>query len=182
MGEQPSDVVPGWEGSVGPFRKDYGKPHVYARNVQSGSGNCVCGAHLGHRRHVQAAPGIDIPDRMRDSGHSPGEAIRARARTLREAAEVEVPSTRRPFDQRAPKLIVLARTYLRAQDEASRQGLRPRSWLYVRDPEAMRGYSRARVWALQGWDEGRTAGELDRIRYAMAAGQMEWVSVAGLEP
>lgn len=58
-------AIPGWEGAVGPFRADYGRPHVYARDVHSGAGNCVCGAHLGHRRHVQAAPGVDVPDALR---------------------------------------------------------------------------------------------------------------------
>lgn len=58
-------AVPGWEGTVGPFKSQYGQPHVYARDVQSGAGNCVCGAALGHRRHVQAAPGVPIPDEMR---------------------------------------------------------------------------------------------------------------------
>lgn len=57
--------VAGWEGSQGPFQAQYSDPHVYARDVHSGAGNCVCGRHLGHRLHVQAAPGIDIPERMR---------------------------------------------------------------------------------------------------------------------
>lgn len=35
--------IPGWEGQVGPFPSEYGKPHVYARDVHSGAGNCVCG-------------------------------------------------------------------------------------------------------------------------------------------
>ena len=60
-----SDVVPGWEGSVGPFRSQYGMPHVYAREVHSGAGNCVCGRDLGDDLHVQAAPGVDVPERMR---------------------------------------------------------------------------------------------------------------------
>lgn len=58
-------TIPGWEGSVGPFPGQYGKPHVYARDVHSGAGNCVCGAALGDRRHVQAAPGVPVPDEMR---------------------------------------------------------------------------------------------------------------------
>lgn len=57
--------VPGWEGSLGPFKREYHLPHVYARDVQSGSGNCVCGSHLGHSKHVQAAPGVPIPDELR---------------------------------------------------------------------------------------------------------------------
>jgi len=65
-GAEPTrNTVPGWEGSVGPFRADYGKPHVYARSVHSGAGNCVCGADLGDARHVQAAPGVPVPDALR---------------------------------------------------------------------------------------------------------------------
>lgn len=60
-----SSNVPGWEGSVGPFRSQYGMPHVYAREVYSGAGNCVCGRDLGHRLHVQAAPGVAVPEHMR---------------------------------------------------------------------------------------------------------------------
>jgi hypothetical protein len=53
--------TPGWEGSVGPFPAQYRQPHVYARDVQSGAGNCVCGRDLGDRVHVQAAPGVPVP-------------------------------------------------------------------------------------------------------------------------
>lgn len=56
--------IPGWEGSVGPFPAQYHLPHVYARDVHSGAGNCVCGGALGESKHVQAAPGVDIPGRM----------------------------------------------------------------------------------------------------------------------
>lgn len=59
------DTVPGWEGSVGPFAEDYASPHVYARDVHSGAGNCVCGSDVAHKLHVQAAPGIEVPYRMR---------------------------------------------------------------------------------------------------------------------
>lgn len=58
-------IVPGWEGSIGPFPPQYNEPHVYARSVHSGAGNCVCGRHLGSSKHVQAAPGVPIPDRLR---------------------------------------------------------------------------------------------------------------------
>lgn len=51
--------VPGYEGTVGPFRSQYGQPHVYARDVHSGSGNCVCGNVLEDRLHVQIVPGVD---------------------------------------------------------------------------------------------------------------------------
>ena len=57
--------IPGWEGSLGPWPGQYGQPHVYARDIQSGAGNCVCGSALGDSVHVQAAPGVPIPDRMR---------------------------------------------------------------------------------------------------------------------
>jgi len=60
-----ADSVPGWEGAVGPFKAGYAQPHVYARDVYSGAGNCVCGSALGEDLHVQAAPGVDVPDRMR---------------------------------------------------------------------------------------------------------------------
>lgn len=57
--------VPGWEGSIGPFPGQYTHPHVYARDIYSGAGNCVCHAALGDEIHVQAAPGVDVPESMR---------------------------------------------------------------------------------------------------------------------
>lgn len=57
--------VPGLDGSVGPFRNEYGQPHVYARDVHSGAGNCVCARGLGDALHVEAAPGVPIPAAMR---------------------------------------------------------------------------------------------------------------------
>ncbi|HEV2452008.1 MAG TPA: hypothetical protein VGS62_08780 [Streptosporangiaceae bacterium] len=62
---EPRNEIPGWEGSIGPSPSQYGKPHVYARDICSGAGNCVCGRALGASVHVQAAPGIPIPDWMR---------------------------------------------------------------------------------------------------------------------
>lgn len=44
--------VPGWEGTQGPGPGQYGDPHVYARDVTSGSGNCACGREDTHRLHV----------------------------------------------------------------------------------------------------------------------------------
>lgn len=60
-----SKQIPGWEGSIGPGPGQYNDPHVYARDICSGAGNCVCGHALGDARHVQAAPGVPIPDSMR---------------------------------------------------------------------------------------------------------------------
>lgn len=53
--------IPGWEGTIGPSPSQYGAPHVYARDVHSGAGNCVCGRALRNSQHVQAAPGVPIP-------------------------------------------------------------------------------------------------------------------------
>lgn len=60
--------VPGYQGSIGPWPSQYGKPHVYARDVHSGAGNCVCGAGLQDARHTEAAPGVPVPERMRPAG------------------------------------------------------------------------------------------------------------------
>jgi predicted LPLAT superfamily acyltransferase len=60
-----TDNIPGWEGSVGPFHGDYRRPHVYARDIHSGTGNCVCGSDLGSWVHVAAAPGVPVPESMR---------------------------------------------------------------------------------------------------------------------
>lgn len=57
--------IPGLEGSVGPFPREYGQQHVYARDIHSGVGNCVCGGAPGDGRHVQIAPGVPVPDWMR---------------------------------------------------------------------------------------------------------------------
>lgn len=58
-GAQP---YPGYEGSVGPFGADeYVKPHVYARDVASGAGNCVCGTNPDDALHVEYAPGVPNP-------------------------------------------------------------------------------------------------------------------------
>lgn len=58
-------TVPGQEGAIGPFPGQYAQPHVYARNIHSGMGNCVCGRDVGHHLHVQAAPGVEVPERLR---------------------------------------------------------------------------------------------------------------------
>ena len=59
------DEAPGVEGRIGPGRGQYNFPHVYARDVQSGAGNCVCGSSLGNAVHLQAAPGVFIPHAFR---------------------------------------------------------------------------------------------------------------------
>lgn len=61
----PDKIIPGWEGAQGPFPHEYREPHVYARSIHSGAGNCVCGLWLDHELHVQAAPGVPIPEGMR---------------------------------------------------------------------------------------------------------------------
>jgi hypothetical protein len=63
-----TDRVPGWEGSIGPFPGQYGDPHVYARDIHSGAGSCVCSRALGDRLHVQAAPGVPVPVVLRAVG------------------------------------------------------------------------------------------------------------------
>lgn len=57
----PLPDVPGYEGAVGPGPDEYGRSHVYARDVASGAGNCVCGRELAHPLHTEAAPGVPIP-------------------------------------------------------------------------------------------------------------------------
>lgn len=59
------EIVPGWEGAVGPFPSQYPRPHVYARDIRSGAGNCVSGSGLPDAVHVQAAPGVPVPEGMR---------------------------------------------------------------------------------------------------------------------
>lgn len=51
-------MYPGYEGSVGPFKNEYNKPHVYARDVHSGAGNCVCGLAPQDEIHPELAPGV----------------------------------------------------------------------------------------------------------------------------
>ena len=58
--------VPGANGSLGPFGElEYCEPHVYARDITSGAGNCVCGCSLGDDLHTEAAPGVPVPDGAR---------------------------------------------------------------------------------------------------------------------
>lgn len=82
--------VPGDEGSIGPSPAQYGKPHVYARDVQSGAGNCVCGRHLGSSVHTQAAPGLDVPDqeRLAKAARSAAHELESLARHLRKGRAI----------------------------------------------------------------------------------------------
>lgn len=73
---------PGYAGSQGPFESEYSEPHVYARDIHSGAGNCVCGGGLGDPLHIQAAPGVDVPEHQRyayiDQKHRPHRTQDAR--------------------------------------------------------------------------------------------------------
>lgn len=60
---------PGYGGSQGPFEDDYSEPHVYARDIHSGAGNCVCGGGLGDPVHVEAAPGVEVPEHQRTTAY-----------------------------------------------------------------------------------------------------------------
>jgi 8-oxo-dGTP pyrophosphatase MutT (NUDIX family) len=64
-------IPPGWEGAQGPFEDEYSEPHVYARDIHSGAGNCVCGGGLGDSVHIQAAPGVDVPEHQRTALSDP---------------------------------------------------------------------------------------------------------------
>jgi hypothetical protein len=63
MPVMPQVPYPGYEGSVGPFRHEYSKPHVYARDIHSGTGNCVCGRDpRSSVLHPELAPGVPNPE------------------------------------------------------------------------------------------------------------------------
>lgn len=68
------DEVPGTCGSLGPLTEaEMCAPHVYARDVNSGAGNCVCGAALPDDLHTEAAPGIPVPAGWRQIAKSEPE-------------------------------------------------------------------------------------------------------------
>ena len=46
------EMFPGKEGAIGPFPAQYAEPHAFARDVNSGAGNCVCGAAVDDEIHV----------------------------------------------------------------------------------------------------------------------------------
>jgi Putative phage serine protease XkdF len=45
-------------------------PHVYARDITSAAGNCVCKAALGEDVHTLAAPGVEVPESAREVAKS----------------------------------------------------------------------------------------------------------------
>lgn len=100
------NTIPGWEGSIGPFPAQYGEPHVYARDVHSGAGNCVCGHALGVARHVQAAPGIPVSEVARETVcnlltvYPPNVILYARCETC---AQVRWTTEHSPAGSRATK-------------------------------------------------------------------------------
>jgi transcriptional regulator with XRE-family HTH domain len=55
----------GYGGTVGPFPGQYLTLHVYARDIHSGYGHCVCGAPMGDARHYEIAPGMPTPEHLR---------------------------------------------------------------------------------------------------------------------
>lgn len=62
--QQPVDAAfRRYEGGLGPYPAQYEKPHVYARDVHSGAGNCVCGRALRQKIHTEAANGVPVPGR-----------------------------------------------------------------------------------------------------------------------
>lgn len=74
------EPIAGYEGSVGPFRNQHRAPHVYARDIHSGAGNCRCGGAPGDWIHTEIAPGVPVPDVYRH-GTSCGETY-AQGRTF----------------------------------------------------------------------------------------------------
>ena len=65
-------IPPGWEGAVGPFESEYAEPHVYARDVMSGAGNCMCGGGLEDPVHIAPAPGVPFPESMQRDDRATG--------------------------------------------------------------------------------------------------------------
>jgi hypothetical protein len=63
-------MMPDREGAsmdtLGPFTQDErSTPHIYARDITSAAGDCVCKAALGDDLHTEAAPGVPVPDMAR---------------------------------------------------------------------------------------------------------------------
>jgi hypothetical protein len=53
--------------SLGPLTiAERNAPHVYARDITSASGDCVCKAELGDSLHLEAAPGVPVPESARE--------------------------------------------------------------------------------------------------------------------
>jgi 8-oxo-dGTP pyrophosphatase MutT (NUDIX family) len=70
-GKSEKKSVPGEEGSVGPFPGEYTRAHVYARDVQSGAGNCVCGAAPGDELHARSPLGPTVEGKAGKPGGPP---------------------------------------------------------------------------------------------------------------
>jgi hypothetical protein len=82
-GAQP---YPGYEGSIGPSESEYGDPHVYARDVMSDAGNCVCGAGPDDPVHPELVPGTPNPNAgpVEDAAEEEGDLYEADLSALRE--------------------------------------------------------------------------------------------------
>ena len=59
------DPIPGVDGAPGPFVHQYALPHVYAREIASTVGKCVCNAPADDPVHVRSQP-RELPPSMRD--------------------------------------------------------------------------------------------------------------------
>jgi hypothetical protein len=44
------------EGNIGPSPAQYGLPHLYARDITSATGNCICSRALNDRLHTALLP------------------------------------------------------------------------------------------------------------------------------
>lgn len=53
---KPAAAIPGWEGTTGPTPSQYHQDHVYARDVYSTTGACLCGRPLSSVLHPAVTP------------------------------------------------------------------------------------------------------------------------------
>lgn len=67
MNNQPRNLIAGFEGSIGPLKFQYLDPHVYARDIHSGAGNCVCGGSPSYKLHVQSPLAPDAPMSVKEA-------------------------------------------------------------------------------------------------------------------
>lgn len=59
--------------SLGPLTiAERNAPHVYARDITSAAGDCVCKAALGDDVHPFAAPGVEVPESAREVAKGAG--------------------------------------------------------------------------------------------------------------